>query len=142
MIVILIYWSLIGSSTQIFAAKNEPGEPTQLVYLFSSGVEEFDFRADAWSRFAKASNEEFSVLLFDRGKTDLIDLPEFVVEFISPHFHSKSTDYAVLWDPLDGQVFFTGRGEEVEEILHARMTVSLATDVDESTWGKIKELFQ
>jgi hypothetical protein len=142
MIVILIYWSLIGFSTQIFAAENEPVEPNQLIYLFSSGVEEYDFRAANWSRFAKASDQEFSVLLFDRGKTELIDLPEFVVEFISPHFHSKNTDYAILWSPFDGQVFFTGRGKKFEEILHARMTASLATDVDESTWGKIKELFQ
>jgi len=142
MIVILICWSLIGFLTEIFAAQNESVVSNQLVYLFSSGVEEYDFRAANWSRFTEASDQEFAVLLFDLGKTELVDLPEFVFEFVPPHFQNKNTDYAILWSPFDGQVFLTGSGEEVEEILSAQLTASLATDVDESTWGKIKELFQ
>ena len=132
MIVILICWSLIGFLTEIFAAQNESVVSNQLVYLFSSGVEEYDFRAANWSRFTKASDQEFAVLLFDLGKTELVP----------PHFQKKNMDYVILWSPFDGQVCLTGSGEEVEEILSAQLTASLATDVDESTWGKIKELFQ
>ena len=140
--VIVIFCSLFGLFSELLAAGNELLVSKQLIYVFSSGVEEHDFRAGNWSRLAEVSELEFAVLLFDRGKTELIDLPEFAAELASPYFFDKSTDYAVLLNPINGQVSIAGRGEEVEEILNARLAGSLTTDVDESTWGKIKELFQ
>lgn len=50
-------------------------------------------------------------------------------------------DYAVLLTER-GEVRVRGSGEQMERALQTLPNRYVSTDVDESTWGKIKELFQ
>ena len=50
-------------------------------------------------------------------------------------------DYAVLLTE-GGEVRVQGSGEQMERALQILPNRYFSTDVDESTWGKIKELFQ
>ena len=50
-------------------------------------------------------------------------------------------DYAVLLTE-GGEVRVQGSGEQMEQALQTLPNHYVSTDVDESTWGKIKELFQ
>ena len=50
-------------------------------------------------------------------------------------------DYAVLLTE-GGEVRVQGSGEQMERALQTLPNRYVSTDVDESTWGKIKELFQ
>tara|TARA_B100001094_G_scaffold170011_1_gene164448 strand:- start:454 stop:840 length:387 start_codon:yes stop_codon:yes gene_type:complete len=124
------------------AADNEFVAADRLIYVFSPDVTDQEQRAVYWSNLAKKSKKKFTVILFDREKIESIDLPQPLIEIIDTHFHHKNMEYALLYNAHSGRTLFSGTGEEVAEILNVRIIGSLATDVDESTWGKIKELFQ
>ena len=92
-------------------------------------------------------------LLVQEGATPIVVrgiLPPFVsgppVDFepvLSDFLTGKDAygDYAVLLTE-GGEVRVQGSGEEMERALQTLPNRYVSTDVDESTWGKIKELFQ
>jgi len=53
----------------------------------------------------------------------------------------QTGDFALLVDPA-GQTAGFGTGREMVQLLSLLLQERVSTDVDESTWGKIKELFQ
>ena len=50
-------------------------------------------------------------------------------------------DYAVLLTE-HGQIRAQGSGTQMERVLQSLSKGPISTDIDESTWGKVKELFQ
>ncbi len=54
---------------------------------------------------------------------------------------AKQGDFALLLK-ADGQPHSQGSGNDMERIVRSLSTGHISTDIDESTWGKIKELFQ
>ena len=50
-------------------------------------------------------------------------------------------DYAVLLTKR-GQIRAQGSGTKMERVLQSLLRGPISTDIDESTWGKVKELFQ
>lgn len=92
-------------------------------------------------------------LLVQEGATSIVVwgiLPPFVsgppVNFepvLSDFLTGKDVygDYAVLLTE-GGEVWVQGSGEQMERALQTLPNRYVSTDVDESTWGKIKELFQ
>ena len=50
-------------------------------------------------------------------------------------------DYAVLLTKR-GQIRAQGSGTQMERVLQSLSKGPISTDIDESTWGKVKELFQ
>ena len=50
-------------------------------------------------------------------------------------------DYAVLLTE-HGQIRAQGSGTQMERVLRSLPKRLISTDIDESTWGKVKELFQ
>ena len=50
-------------------------------------------------------------------------------------------DYAVLLTKR-GQIRAQGSGTQMERVLQSLPKEPISTDIDESTWGKVKELFQ
>jgi hypothetical protein len=75
--------------------------------------------------------------LFAAGAWKRAGAPDGVREHVAP-----GPDYALLVD-RSGQPVEAGPGEQLSRILSRfAAAVELATDVDESTWGKVKELFR
>ena len=140
--IIITFWSLFGLISDNYAAENEFLAADRLIYVFSPDVTDHEQRVVYWSNLAKESKEKFTVIFFDREKIELVDLPQSLIETISPHVCHENSDYALFYDSYSGRPLFFGTGEEVAERLKIKSFVNVATDVDESTWGKIKELFQ
>ena len=140
--IIITFWSLFGFISDNYAAENEFLAADRLIYVFSPDVTDHEQRAVYWSNLAKESKKKFTVILVDREKIESIDLPQSLLENISPHVCHENLDYAFLYDAYNGRPLFSGTGEEVAERLKIETFGNVATDVDESTWGKIKELFQ
>ena len=53
----------------------------------------------------------------------------------------KPGDYAVLLTE-HGHIHAQGSGAHMEQLLQSLPKELISTDIDESTWGKVKELFQ
>ncbi len=53
----------------------------------------------------------------------------------------RDGDYAVLVE-ADGSIRVRGSGREIERLLERSGSAFVSTDISESTWGKIKDLFQ
>ena len=68
---------------------------------------------------------------------DRMDLPAALAEQIE----DGAGDYAVLVDAT-GRVVAGGPGENLASLLEALVPKRRATEIDESTWGKIKVLFK
>ena len=56
-------------------------------------------------------------------------------------FFAHENDHAILVD-ADGRIVADGPGSDLSRVLAHVGNRGLVTEIDESTWGKIKELFQ
>ena len=138
----VFFFVLFGFFSESISVEFNSTNAHGLIYVYSSDIEEYKRRASNWVLLAEDSGQELVVALFDRGETKLGDLPNFVVRNIEPYFYAKQTDYGVLYNASNGRIVLTGSGKEIENVLRFRTIRSVSSDVDESTWGKIKELFQ
>tara|TARA_B100000902_G_scaffold394895_1_gene452214 strand:+ start:755 stop:1207 length:453 start_codon:yes stop_codon:yes gene_type:complete len=140
--IIITFWSLFGFISDTQAADNEFLVADRLIYVFSPDVTGHEQRVVYWSNLAKESKKKITVIFFDREKIESTDFPQSVIEIIGSRFNYENSDYALLYDSYSSRPLFSGTGEEVAERLKVQTVGNMATDVDESTWGKIKELFQ
>jgi hypothetical protein len=87
---------------------------------------------------------EESVSAYDLGLSyDLVTRRAAQIEMPAnlERFFDYENDHAVLVD-ADGRVVANGPGSDLGQVLAHVGNKGVVTEIDESTWGKIKELFQ
>lgn len=150
---------LIGLTFVLGSRAGIEGLPRRIFYLFSPQVPEHCQRARDLQRLIDAGGDRVQVVgvvrLAGEGTEGLESFrhrhglsyllldstaaPELPV-FLQEHLGQEG-DYVLLLDS-DAQILFADTGEGLAQLLADLAPVPLATEVDESTWGKIKELFQ
>lgn len=112
-----------------------------LFYLFSPADSEHVARALRLRNLAK--DRPFHIVVVARAVESEVMAPQVVADLplaLVEHM-GRNGDYAVLVK-TDGSIRARGSGREIERLLEYSGTVFVSTDIDESTWGKIKDLFQ
>ena len=139
------------------------GQMHRLFYLFSPQVPEQCERARTLQKLVRSHRHQLQVIGVVRVAENDADKADRLEEFRRLHSLSyrlltaaealddaemplavkerlaSPGDYVLLFDG-DGSTADSGIGRELHRLLEKFAPVS--TDVDESTWGKIKELFQ
>lgn len=141
LILALIYLS----APCLAAGEAELGAGDRIFYLFSpESLEQRQRVMRLWQQFGDGAVVRV-VAIARSGQTPL-DLPLMSVaaanrstavpEYIKARLDAAD-DYFAIRSPL-GVLRKTGRGEE----FLIPLAIEVATEVDESTWGKVKELFR
>ena len=161
-----VFLLVLGLQVEVGGEKSESdavGRMHRLFYLFSLQVPEQCDRACTLQNMVRPYSHQLQVIGVVRAVGSDEEEGVFLEEFRRHHALSyrlmtvaaalddaemppavkgrftAPEDYALLLD-RDGRLVASGTGQELHRLLGAFAPVS--TDVDESTWGKIKELFQ
>ena len=112
----------------------------RVYYLFSPDIVEQRQRAEHLQRLLRdrllvvINRDEWSAdspaVVAAAAVVEASDFPAFLKERLD-----AESDYFALWD---AGILRTGPGRDLEELI----TVDIVTEVDESTWGKVKDLFK
>ncbi len=116
------------------ATKAAVRSPDRVYYLFSPDAVEQRQRAERMQRLL----HERPLVVIARGPWGMenpavVGAPDFPA-FLKERLDAES-DYFALWDAGRWR---TGSGRDLEDLVAA----NIATEVDESTWGKVKDLFK
>ena len=125
------------------ADENMPAGGDRIFYLYSpESAEQRQRVARLWQRFG--AGYFVAIVREGRGPEGLPSIAKFaaarsaiVPEYIKARLDSDR-DYFALTGP-GGALRRTGRGIDLEDALSPAI---IATEVDESTWGKVKDLFR
>lgn len=131
---------LVGSGIAGEGGYGPAGDGTlRLFYLYSPDHFQQVERLASWQNISNASAHTFDLIGVVWPRTKAIDgewaIPDSIVERAG-----ASGDYAVLVYP-DARIHSQGSGSDMEPVVRSLSGAHMSTDVDESTWGKIKELF-
>ncbi len=112
----------------------------RVYYLFSPDIVEQRLRAEHLQRLLR--DRLLVVIARDEWSADsptvvaaaaVVEAPGFPA-FLKEQLDAES-DYFALWD---AGILWTGPGRDLEKLI----AVDIVTEVDESTWGKVKDLFK
>lgn len=145
-VLVLGFFLLVGAGG---ASDEEPVQPRvvlrsfDLFYLFSPANPDHLERVLQLRELANEATRSFRLVTVSHGAYDSVEREDaaWMPAAISQRLAGE-TDYVVLVE-RGGQVRAEGSGSSMKNVLallERRLPVS--TEVDESTWGKIKDLFQ
>jgi hypothetical protein len=131
----------------------------RLYYVFSPDQAEQRLRAvlvDGWTRALAGGPRVFALARAAAGadleafrRAERLSMPVYAVASwerlgapatVGAHLDA-GLDYAVAVNAA-GETVAAGEGAQLEQILVQLAGPAVSTDVDESTWGKVKELFR
>ncbi len=112
----------------------------RLFYLYSPEAHPQQERLAFWQRLSTAPMNSFDVIGVVWPRSEGALPREWPASVPVVEHAADGGDYAVLVYP-DARIHSHGSGSDMERVVRSLSGARVSTDVDESTWGKIKELF-
>ena len=137
---LLVLTVLLAADAVADATKAAARSADRVYYLFSPEVVEQRRRAEYLQR--RLRDRPLVVITRDEWSADspavvaaaaVAEAPDFPA-FLKERLDAES-DYFAFWD---AGLLRTGSGQDLDDLI----TADIITEVDESTWGKVKDLFK